>query len=54
VFAQGLKAAGMNYVDVSSGGVTSETRNPTTPAYNADMAERVRTEAAVTTRTVGF
>ncbi len=46
--------AGLNYVDVSSGGVTAETRNPTSPGYNAPLAERVRREAGIAARTVGL
>ena len=40
--------------DVSSGGTTAETRNPTTPGYNVPIAERVRREAGIATRTVGL
>jgi NADPH2 dehydrogenase len=54
VFAKALKAAGFNYVDVSSGGITAETRNPTTPGYNVKLATQVRREAGVATRTVGL
>ena len=52
--AQMLKQAGLDYVDVSSGGITASTRNPTTAGYNAALAERVRREAGVVTRTVGL
>ena len=40
--AKTLKAAGLDYVDVSSGGISSEARNPTTPGYNVPIAEQVR------------
>lgn len=53
-FARGLREAGMDYVDVSSGGTTAETRNPTTPGYNVPIAERVRREVGIATRTVGL
>ena len=53
-FARALKSAGLGYVDVSSGGITADTRNPTTPAYNAPLAQKVRREAGIATRTVGF
>lgn len=53
-FARGLKDAGLDYVDISSGGVTAETRTPTTPGYNVAIAERVRKEAGIATRTVGL
>jgi 2,4-dienoyl-CoA reductase-like NADH-dependent reductase (Old Yellow Enzyme family) len=52
-FARDLKALGFDFVCVSSGGVTAETRNPTTPAYNAPLAAKVR-EAGLPTRTVGL
>jgi NADPH2 dehydrogenase len=49
-----LKAAGCDYIDVSSGGVSAEARNPTGPGYNVDIAARVRREAGIATRTVGM
>ena len=52
--AKALKAAGCDYIDVSSGGVAADARNPTTPGYNADIAARVRREAGIATRTVGL
>jgi 2,4-dienoyl-CoA reductase-like NADH-dependent reductase (Old Yellow Enzyme family) len=48
-----LKAVGLDYIDVSSGGITSDARNPTTPGYNAPIAAEVRT-TGVATRTVGL
>ena len=53
-FARGLREAGMDYVDVSSGGVTADTRNPATAGYNVPVAERVRREVGIPTRTVGL
>jgi NADPH2 dehydrogenase len=52
--AKALKAAGLDYIDISSGGITAETRNPTAPAYNAAIAEEVRREAGIPVRTVGL
>ena len=52
--AKMLKEAGWDYVDVSSGGVAAEARNPPGPGYNVDIAAGVRREAAVATRTVGM
>jgi NADPH2 dehydrogenase len=52
--AKMLKAAGCDYVDVSSGGVSAEARNPPGPGYNVDIAAGVRREAAIATRTVGM
>ena len=52
--AQMLKAAGLDYVDVSSGGIRADTRNPATPGYNVPLAQRVKHEAGIVTRTVGL
>jgi NADPH2 dehydrogenase len=52
--AQMLKEAGLDYVDVSSGGLAADTRNPVAPAYNAPLAARVRAEASLAVRTVGL
>ncbi len=51
--AKMLKAAGFDYVDVSSGGISPAARTPTTPGYNVDIAAQVRT-AGIATRTVGL
>ena len=51
--AKTLKAAGFDYVDVSSGGVSPDARTPTTPGYNVDIAEQVRA-TGIATRTVGL
>ncbi len=52
--AKALKAEGLDYVCVSSGGITADTRNPTTPGYNVPLAEKVKKEAGIATRTVGL
>jgi NADPH2 dehydrogenase len=39
---------------VSSGGVTLDTRNPTTDGYNVPLAARVKKEAGIATRAVGL
>ena len=54
VVAKMLKQAGLDYVDISSGGVTATARNPTTPGYNVPIADRVKREAGLVTRTVGL
>jgi NADPH2 dehydrogenase len=51
--AKTLKAAGFDYVDVSSGGISSNARTPTTPGYNVPIAEKVRA-TGIATRTVGL
>jgi NADPH2 dehydrogenase len=54
--AKALKEAGLDYVDVSSGGVstTGQASVPRDPGYNVPIAERVRREAAIATRVVGM
>jgi 2,4-dienoyl-CoA reductase-like NADH-dependent reductase (Old Yellow Enzyme family) len=52
--ARMLKQAGLDYIDVSSGGITATTRNPTTPGYNVPLAERIKSETGLVTRTVGL
>ncbi len=49
-----LKAEGIDFVDVSSGGVAADIRNPTEPGYNVAIAARVKKEAGIATRTVGL
>lgn len=53
-YAKALKSDGLDYIDVSSGGITADTRNPTGPGYNVPIAERVRKEAGIATRVVGL
>jgi 2,4-dienoyl-CoA reductase-like NADH-dependent reductase (Old Yellow Enzyme family) len=53
-YSQALKTDGLDYIDISSGGVSADTRNPTTPGYNVPIAERVKREAGVATRVVGL
>jgi NADPH2 dehydrogenase len=48
-----LKAAGLDYVDVSSGGISPDARTPTTPGYNVEIASEVRA-AGLPTRAVGL
>jgi 2,4-dienoyl-CoA reductase-like NADH-dependent reductase (Old Yellow Enzyme family) len=54
VFAKALKDDGLDFIDLSSGGVTAATRNPTEPGYNAPIAQRIKNEAGIATRTVGL
>jgi 2,4-dienoyl-CoA reductase-like NADH-dependent reductase (Old Yellow Enzyme family) len=53
-FAAALKADGLDFVDVSSGGITTDTRTPTTPGYNVPIAERIKRETGIATRVVGL
>jgi len=52
--AKALKAEGLDFVDVSSGGVALDIRNPTEPGYNLAIAARVKREAGIATRAVGL
>jgi NADPH2 dehydrogenase len=54
VFARALRDAGLDYVDVSSGGIAVETRNPTEPGYNVPLVEKIKRETGMVTRTVGL
>jgi 2,4-dienoyl-CoA reductase-like NADH-dependent reductase (Old Yellow Enzyme family) len=51
--AKTLKAAGFDYVDISSGGISPDARTPTAPGYNVDIAEQVRA-TGIATRVVGL
>jgi 2,4-dienoyl-CoA reductase-like NADH-dependent reductase (Old Yellow Enzyme family) len=53
-YAGMFKDAGMDFVDVSSGGLTLDARNPTGYGYNASLAEAVRKATGLVTRTVGL
>jgi NADPH2 dehydrogenase len=53
-YAAMLKDAGLDFVDVSSGGITFDTRTPTGIAHNAPLAGKVRKGAGLLTRTVGM
>jgi 2,4-dienoyl-CoA reductase-like NADH-dependent reductase (Old Yellow Enzyme family) len=52
--AKALKAEGIDFIDCSSGGITADTRTPTTPGYNLPIAERVKRESGIATRVVGL
>ena len=54
VFARELKAAGLDYVDVSSGAITADAQRAPTPGFNVPFAEKVKREVAIATRTVGL
>jgi 2,4-dienoyl-CoA reductase-like NADH-dependent reductase (Old Yellow Enzyme family) len=53
-YSKALMHDGLDYIDVSSGGITADTRNPTGPGYNVPIAERVKKEAGIATRVVGL
>src|SRR6185312_1354524 len=52
--AKALKSDGLDYIDVSSGGIAASIRNPSSPGYNVSIAERVKRESGIATRTVGL
>jgi 2,4-dienoyl-CoA reductase-like NADH-dependent reductase (Old Yellow Enzyme family) len=52
--ARALKAAGLDFVCVSSGGVTADTKIAVGPGYQVPFAEKVRREADIPTRAVGL
>jgi NADPH2 dehydrogenase len=54
VFAKALKAAGLDFVDVSSGAITADAQRAPTPGFNVPFAEKVKREAGIATRTVGL
>jgi 2,4-dienoyl-CoA reductase-like NADH-dependent reductase (Old Yellow Enzyme family) len=49
-----LKAAGLDYIDVSSANIMPESRWPTEPGFNVPFAERVRRECDIPVRAVGM
>ena len=53
-FAGALKAAGLDFVCISSGGISAETRPTSVANLNVGFAEKVRREAGIATRAVGL
>jgi NADPH2 dehydrogenase len=49
-----LKTAGLDYLDISSGNITPNSRWSTEPGFNVPFAERVRRECGLPTRVVGM
>jgi len=54
VLTKALKVLGLDYVDVSSGGVTATAVPPRDPGYNVPMAEKIKRETGMPTRVVGM
>jgi len=52
--AKALKAEGLDFICVSSGGALADIRTPSEPGYNVPIAARVKKEAGIVTRTVGM
>jgi 2,4-dienoyl-CoA reductase-like NADH-dependent reductase (Old Yellow Enzyme family) len=53
-FAKALKDAGLDFICVSSGAVTADTRVTVGPGYQVPFAEKVKREAGIATRAVGL
>ena len=53
-FAKALKAAGLDFVCISSGGISADTRPTLVANTNVLFAEKVKREAGIATRTVGL
>lgn len=52
--ATGLKNAGVDLIDVSTGGAVPDARIPVAPGYQVPFAKRVRAEADIPTSAVGL
>ncbi|MFA6267995.1 MAG: NADH:flavin oxidoreductase/NADH oxidase [Pseudolabrys sp.] len=52
--AKALKAEGIDFVCVSSGGITVDTRNPSGRGYNVPLAEKIKKESGIAVRAVGL
>jgi 2,4-dienoyl-CoA reductase-like NADH-dependent reductase (Old Yellow Enzyme family) len=53
IIAKALKAEGIDFVCVSSGGGLASIRTPTEAGYNVPLAAKVKKEAGIVTRAVG-
>ncbi len=49
-----LLESGMDYMDVSSGGLDPRQKIPLAPGYHVQFAEKVKRESGITTMTVGL
>ena len=54
IWVKAMKAEGLDFVCVSSGGVTAEVRTPVAPGYNVPLAEQIKRETGIVTRVVGL
>ena len=52
--SKALKADGIDFICISSGGVAAGIHNPAEPGYNVPIAARVRKEVGIPTRCVGL
>ncbi len=54
IFAQELKQAGCDFIDVSSGGIDPTARVAVGPGYQVPFAERIKAESGLATMAVGM
>lgn len=54
VLAQELKRRGMDYMDVTTGGLSPLQKIPLSPGYQVPFSEKVKKESGMTTMTVGL
>jgi NADPH2 dehydrogenase len=54
MLAKELKKRGMDYMDVSTGGLSPAQKIPLAPGYQVPFAEKVKKESGITTMTVGL
>ena len=54
ILAKELKKRGMDYMDVSTGGLDPRQKIPLAPGYQVPFAEKVKKESGITTMTVGL
>jgi 2,4-dienoyl-CoA reductase-like NADH-dependent reductase (Old Yellow Enzyme family) len=53
-FAQALKEAGVDFVCISSGGISTDSRPNMVPSTNVEFAAKVKKESGIVTRVVGL
>lgn len=53
-FAREAKARGVDYICVSSGGISPKAAVPVGPSFQVPLAQRIRREAGIVTRAVGL
>ena len=54
VLAKELKKRGMDYMDVSTGGLSPQQKLPLSPGYQVPFAEKIKKESGIATMTVGL
>lgn len=54
IYAETLKASGIDYACISGGGTVADAKIPLGPGYQVGFAERIRRESGIRTRAVGM